>query len=1140
MPSWMPYIWNPFVARPASYSSFLIIFAAAWLVVATLISTIIFCGFSFTKGKFKAIWPLTLLRAGTLLAVGILSIPIGEVFLTVLDCHDGVLQLYPDVACFTTAVHLVPFILSTLVYVDGNPSALKNPHTRAQGRTDMLYLLIKFIIVFVWQFVASSSTKLGLLVVCLLIITKEMVEKQPLHNEAMQATRSGICFAALISATVALIFDLTVSKSADTIVPFVTLVTIMLPAIGVGAFVNRFVKQRIARRVYTRLQGRIQEMTTLPRRKASFFASAEAKSSVGGGGLDLLEQSDPATTLGQLGTNIWKLTTEKPKAEIPIFDSPYEVELACRFIRGATNPSVYILMREIFEAAIVQYPKVIENQDFGMMSPCQVPNVTTMPVVCFFTKQNGLVHMSAIFYLLAFPSQQTLLVRPEETNAERAEELLEKVFKMNIAFDIRFMGFVCRKLAEQSQKSKEMQKSELNVSSYVEAFSQEKYAKTYNILRLFADFNRTVLADLEESRRFADRANELEDPNYSNEDLDISDEESLQESHKPREGNSTTFTPNARKHNDGNFHGVSDMENRSHEESSPQSRISTIPVASSGPKAASSHGGSSTASESREARRARMMRNEFVTRLKQVPQTFELRLKVLSIMCLALAALGIGYANSVFASVSSGVDEFIVTTDLGRTAVAMVQAARLMSYFGSVGDTSNHDMRKKDLANLDDKLGNVTLPYINQRSADRSSEVRIRTAYQPKEVQTRAAPEIVYQNQYEISNRIDEYARSLLAQRPDYYRTFPPSNDYRIRYLVENMINIGETMKAVCDVGEAEFTSMISRSLVGLWAILIILVLVFLLKVVLVWLPLLRDIREIQLRYLKILPTISKKILDEVLLVIDEQLEVLNDDGAQVQNASTADDDATRREHERKELVNYTGGRKFMTKMTLTLAYEVAIGDNATWTFGEPEMYMKDLYEKLHENSITGRGDREITPTTAIPILNDILATDGCTASIGCDPDVRRYNASFGFTYDAVTAPLDQLIFDYIRNAKLFYLSNALKATRNFLDDNLLFMANTEIDIVDGLLLVDQLILKSYLPERNNLALSASFCLFIFSIVMFVTFYVFIYRRVIASHVMEMETVVMLMHILPLMGQPVPEKLSRLIQTGGASIGEED
>ncbi|KAJ3335937.1 hypothetical protein HDU93_004049 [Gonapodya sp. JEL0774] len=682
-------------------------------------------------------------------------------------------------------------------------------------------------------------------------------------------------------------------------------------------------------------------MTTLPRKKASFFALAEAKSSVGGGGLDLLEQNEPATALGQLGTDIWKLTTERPKPVIPIFESPYEVELACRFIRGATNPSVYLLMREIFEAAIVQYPK------------------------------NGLVHMSAIFYLLAFPSQKTLLVRPEETNAERAEDLLEKVFKMSIAFDVRFMGFVCRKLAEQSQKSKEMQKSELNVSSYVEAFSQEKYAKTYNILRLFADFNRTVLADLEESRRFADRANELEDPNYSTEDLDISDEESLQESSKQREGNSTTSTPNARKHNDGDFYGVSDMENRFHEKSSAQPIFSSFPVASSGPKAASSHGGSSTASESREARRARMMRNEFVKRLKQVPQTFELRLKVLSILCVALAAFGIGYTNSAFASVSSGVDEFIVTTDLGRTAVGISQAARLMSYFGSVGDTSNYDKWRTNLAELESKLGNVTLPYVNQRSGDRTSEVRIKTAYQPKEVQTRAIAEVVYQNQYEISNTIDEYARSLLAQR--------------------------ETMKAVGETGEAEFTSMVSRSLLGLWVILVVLVLLFLLKVVLVWFPLLRDVREIQLRYLKILPSISKKILDDVLLVIDEQLEVLNDDGSQVQNASTADDDAARREHERKEatqlslslvaffacacailvpaiiqlptnamyvqLVNYTGGRKFMTKMTLTLAYEVVIGgkftdlplgwhigvlnccaaDNVTWTLGEPEMYMKDL-----------------------------------------------------------------------------------------------------------------------------------------------------------------------------------------------------
>ncbi|KXS16910.1 hypothetical protein M427DRAFT_30746 [Gonapodya prolifera JEL478] len=147
------------------------------------------------------------------------------------------------------------------------------------------------------------------------------------------------------------------------------------------------------------------------------------------------DDRDPATVLDQIGNNILRLTTQTAKQEPPLFSSPYEVELACRFVRDAADPDALILMREIFEAAFVEFPK------------------------------SGFVILSAIQYLLAFPSESTLLVHPNETNAEKADELLLKISKMKVPFDVQFMGFLSEKLIEQSQKSREVQKSELNVSS---------------------------------------------------------------------------------------------------------------------------------------------------------------------------------------------------------------------------------------------------------------------------------------------------------------------------------------------------------------------------------------------------------------------------------------------------------------------------------------------------------------------------------------------------------------------------------------------------------------------------------------------------------------------------------------------------
>ncbi|KXS13281.1 hypothetical protein M427DRAFT_382115 [Gonapodya prolifera JEL478] len=112
MPSWIHYIWNVLAYRPDAYSTFLVLLGIAVLIIVTLVATIVFSGISFNRGKFKYMWPLSLLRAGTMLAVGVLNIPITEVLLVSLDCTGGVLTTYPQVSCFTSAQHVLPFIVS--------------------------------------------------------------------------------------------------------------------------------------------------------------------------------------------------------------------------------------------------------------------------------------------------------------------------------------------------------------------------------------------------------------------------------------------------------------------------------------------------------------------------------------------------------------------------------------------------------------------------------------------------------------------------------------------------------------------------------------------------------------------------------------------------------------------------------------------------------------------------------------------------------------------------------------------------------------------------------------------------------------------------------------------------------------------
>ncbi|KXS13274.1 hypothetical protein M427DRAFT_71499 [Gonapodya prolifera JEL478] len=1102
MPSWIHYIWNPLTLRPGNFYAFLAIFSAAWLVVSTLVGTICFCGFSFSRGKFKYVWPLILLRSGTLLAVGILNIPITEIFLVPLDCDNGALSMYPQVACYTSVQHLVPFILSiiglvlfipytivmALVYVDGNPKSANNPLTRAHGRTDLLYVVVKLVVVFVWEFPVPPANKLVILVVFMLFLTKETIQKQPFHDVTLQSIRSGIFVAAVVSSFISLLSEVLGASSLDSLGPFITLVVSLPFSFALGFFLNRWVINTVTRRIYMRFQAQIKDMRT--KTGMLSFAGVERNGPRLSRRVSIVE-NQISHVLDDIGTNIMSLTSEKTVKEPPVFRSPHEVEIACRFVRNTENPNALILMREIFEAAFLQYPK------------------------------DGFVHITAALYLLAFSSETTMLLHPSETNAEKAETLLCKLASMRNAFDVRFLSFVCEKLIEQTLKVGGGVIKNV-VCSYVEVLSQENYAKTYHIaslselkafwtsvrrgsttkdyldypnylpfiadatskakenyhrlttrfpkskntLRLFAQFTGTVLADAEECRRLLASAEELEELEQGS-DFDLTKE------HPRHLLKQVSLEKNA------SLARMKGFSEENHDEGPPNSvderKLSRrtfsdaeAPVVSR--KAASSHGGSSQTSESREVRRQRIMRNEFIKRLVNIPLTFSRRLKILAGVCVIVATCAIGYTTSVFSSVAVDVNSFLTTTEIGRMAVASIQAARLMSYFGSKGDNTSYQYWKKQADSANTFTATVSLPYLIDRSS----------------LQTGMVDVVTY----------DKITKDALSTQP-YSKSM---NQYQ---------------------------------------------------------------------------AIPKKALDDILLQIDEQLELLVQDGVEGKAGSSTIQDGARGGHRITEslnviaslfligacacaillpliyrlptnttyvsLVNYTGGRKYMVRMVRTLGYEVLINDNTTWLAGRPEMHMRyyiDKMEALHLNSMTGHGEREIPPTSSIEIIRPILAEPGCNTD--CDPNVKHYNGTIGWTFDEAVAPVDQMINDYIRAAREFLIINALQGSQNFVDDRMRFMEEIQVDIVAALLKVDELVLNVFLPQGNNNAMSASIALFVLTVISITGLYTFNFRGLIERRVQQMEIVVCLLHMVPQAALNASPKLTRLIQTGGATLGEDE
>ncbi|KAJ3337311.1 hypothetical protein HDU93_001260 [Gonapodya sp. JEL0774] len=1056
-----------------------------------------------------------------------------------------------------------------LCYVDGQPNSTKNPLSKAHGRNDLFYLATKMLLVFLWRFSDSSVAKLLIFVLCVTILVVENFRKQPFHDELLQAIRSGIFTSALISAIVALLADVLGSRDSESIVPFVLLMVLLIPGFAMGAFLSKAIKQRTTLRIYTRFQNQVKEMRA---------------------------QTGVASFAGVHRNENARRMSFVPGTEISLLDSIAD--------KTAADPNALVLMRELYEAAFIQYPK------------------------------DGFVHIQAALYLLAYGSETTMLLHPNETNFEKAEEILHKLTTMPVAFDIRFMTFVCEKQIEQSIKSKEVMASDLNVSSYVEILSREQ-----SIIRLYAQFNALVLSDNEECRRLTNLAEELE----GNDSMNTSSSDTFSECFFPNQDAKFPTTPaNARtsSRNDGDStpavpevaHQISvisellsgaalDAPDQQRDISGFEPPPTTIePESTSGgdplrvtiqadaardhgnirsllrrKSRSSSHGGSSQLSEGRENRRARAMRTEFQKRVTRAPQTYNRRLTLALAMILVLVSLSFWYSYSIFVSLNGQIDNFLLTTDMGRSVVATAQAVRLMSYFGHIGDDEKYQYWKlvrplleinyiSNLTNTlqhrsefvahNEEFADQALPYLSARSSLTTGISHV-LRYNSN-LNLGLPPYIQTMNQYQIAYAVDETTNSLLEEDITHFQQVPLYSDRRVRFYVDNMVTFGDAMKAVADIGQQEFCDMAETQVMVLVGFLVAELALLGLIGFGVLLPLFTKTRMVQLRYLRFLEEVSKKTIDELLLQIDEQLEVLvieeANDGKQ--QAKTKLEGTNRTLAAWKlysslsasilflgfccvsvvlpalirlpvnsnlvQILNYTGGRKYYVNLATALAYEVVLWDNTTWVWGHPEMMMDEKLtqlEILHRNAVTGHGPVEITPTTQISAINELMQTEMCFSD-SCDDSVRHFNASIGFTEHAITREPDGQILNFISVAREFLTINQMKATGNLVDDRLVLMMDLLPDILGGLKMVDSVVFEKMLPRDNAAAQSTLVALFVITMILSPIIYVTSFRRVVLSAERQMEILTDLLHMVPVTSG-VSQKFTNLITSGGAALGDE-
>ncbi|KAJ3339394.1 hypothetical protein HDU93_008302 [Gonapodya sp. JEL0774] len=1095
-------------------------------------------------------------------------------------------------------VFIPSVLLCCLLLVDSDPRvASKNALAKAHGRTDLIAVLVKIVIVAVYAFADGSNAKLGVLVASTGILVREGITKQPYYSEPIQYLRNGLWMTAFLAAVLSLISDLTMSANP---IPLVLLVIVIPIGLTSGGLLTRVYFQLTTRRVYARFRKTVEKAEQGSSGPGHVFAPLKREASIKDGGWAGVGR------LVELVQSIDNLTTSRVKQDPPIFTAPHEVELACRFVRHAgPNTRALLLMREVLTAGGLQFPR------------------------------DGYVLASTAIYLLAFaPVDEAAaglaLVFEEgsqyggETNADRAQDILNTLANQQPPLDARYLAFLCEKTVDQSEKSKEANQSVLNVSSYAEMLSQEKYAKSIHVdalnelksywtrvrrgvtsakdYEVFPSYLQGIASATvrchDNYKKLIDRfpksktvrdhgtvdpigafsyflhITELEASDMDDMQGRLESEDDLAEFQDGDHTGSPTATLRGGsialakaemtkiKSEDSVAIDVNednnnrDVANDPHDQEELQQvveiRTSLARKHASSHKAASSHGTSDT-SESREARRAKVMRVEFARRVRAVPEMYDKRLRGLSFLCLAIVVLSLVLSNVTFGTLQTQVADFLLSTELGRYSMMMIQAVRLMTTFGSRGDSAGFQYWHDYLTDMDVKLFNAAKTYLVPRSGFQEGIFRVYVYDSiPHNVtgQQQVWPSTIYKNQFELAKSLQTSAEALLKHDISYFQSVLPTTDINARFLFD-----------LATTGQETFISDVASQTTVLWVLLALSAVTIVSMGAFVFFPLFVETRRLQVRYFKIMKLVPKKAVDEILLILDEQIELMTDDGDKARPV-TQENQASRSSFLSNafvcaftlrifndsvnikfvSMVNFTNQRKFWTEAVKAYSYEVLIGDRTTWMFGRPEALLEDAitqYETIHQNSITGHGTVEIEPTTTIDLIYWLTEDLGCMIA-SCDPSVRNFNATIGFTYNETVSPLDNMIPDFLQRARAFLQINGMRATNNFYDDRLRFMQELSVDIQGGLFLIDTLVLQSYLPSGNAVAQTASVGVFVVCVVSFAGLYFFNFRKMAINRQQQMDALVNLIHMIPpAIVNSVP-KIQRLIQSGGASIGDEE
>ncbi|ORX84373.1 hypothetical protein BCR32DRAFT_291357 [Anaeromyces robustus] len=1161
MPHIVPIIVDVLSFEMASVQVLRVLMILMFILVIAVISSAIYVAISFHAGRFKSLWPILILRNLTTFLMSIFYIPCVHIFVGFITCSEGYLVRFSEVKCYTTSHYpffigsiiglclFIPYtVLMSSVFVDPLPFNKGNPLTKPSGREDLIYCFFRLFLIVLENItkitIHSAAPSMYLLSLGIIYMIYKVIRHQPLHNATFNRIRAGIWSGVFLSTFPAIICSL-MNEPPQKDWSWITALALIVPGFIFGFLMSIKSHRMVTTGIYNRL-----------REKKKLDEITEEKIRNNEIDPEDLEHENVVRSMDRIATS--KFIRKKVK----VFKCEEDCELVCRFVRYNRNPEAYQLMRMLFDEGIKQFPK----EAFVFIQ------------YCFY-----------LFSMQNFNKSYSLL---DDDNKTTPYKLLERAAKLRPAFDNRFFISFATQTMEQIKKSKELDSSKIDISTFVELETLESSAIKFHISTL--NELKILFKKLKES------TNPKDCINYTSSLKKISEVQSLADEQYVRL--LTKFTGN-REARQMYFLFLKDVLNLPEKAAKYYTDDKVLKMVNDSKDNYKSNSSlySSNNKLNRRIRSADLLRSnnqltayskydrELIKELSYRKNMQKVFIKPIEkyviffemIIYLNFIILAIGSVFNIvtFYKISDKLDEFETSLKASYLVTSLCEKYRIMQ-LGAACQRKDIWLEKiEETKPLIEDIDNNLLELLNKYSTLDPSGNEITLLYSNQN-----RPSKYEYNLYQVGYMVDRMSTFISSTEYDFSKPENILFDTPMRFFLDNeKVNFNSIMKKTSDMVLEELNSKINSQIYILIGTTAITTILYIISTFFGLNPLLKLISKIQIEVLRMFRHIPTKYIDDLIEKLDKQREIiyLNFKVADESKSSNKKDDDLLNSKKTKnnlfvcysslcifvicgamifipayvtessqsgmiDLIHKSSTRLQLMRSSFIYTMETKIQDRITYLPGESERLLTSTINDLKTIQHNIRyGKYKAPPSIEIDVLYNLLVEPSCKRNSNAECDERVYDHDLGYTQNISELPLDDLISHYISVAEEYIINNKNNNYTDYynelscnqtlsnieIDRNIQLQETLLVDIIDGLFKFDHLIIQE-LKDENDSAIEISIILLIVCFTINIAVYKFRIKSVMDEKKHEMNDLITLAFMIPrdVINKAPPYK--KFIETG--------